>query len=94
MAGILLMYHPAHQFPGPDMSRSDGKTGHSRWVEDTGFAVLPAVQYKNLPQSCLLSVVRCSKTIPGDVRPGPAVYAGSAAAFQDKFPRWSSSTFM
>jgi hypothetical protein len=94
MAGILLMQQPAPLHPAFSTPRPEGKTGHSHWAEDSGFAVLPAVQHKNLPQFCVLSGLPNNKIIPGDVRPGPTVYTGSVAAFQDKFPRWSSSTFM
>jgi len=94
MAAILLMQQPVRVQHPFNITGHEGAAGHSHWSEDSGFAVLPAIQYKSLPQPCIQSVVPCNKTIRGDVRPGPVVYAGSIAAFQDKFPRWSSSTFM
>lgn len=94
MAAAVLLHQPVRAVSAFDMPHASGENHHSRLVIDAGSAVLPALKVKYVPHLVTLSEFPYNKFTSADTRPGPVVFFGGSASFQDKFPRWSSSTFM
>jgi hypothetical protein len=94
MAGVVLLHQPVRAVSAFDKPRTSENNPHSRLAIDAGSAVLPALKVKYVPHLCALSELLYGPFTRDYACPGPVVFSGCGASFQDKFPRWSSSTFM
>lgn len=94
MAGVLLLHQPVRAVSAFDLPRTSEKNHQSCLVIDSGSAVLPSLQVKYVPLLSILTEFPYDNFTSGDARPNLLVFSGSGSSFQNKFPRWSSSTFM
>lgn len=94
MAGVVLLHLPVRTSAAFGMPHTSKKTRQSCLVVDSGSAVLPSLQEKYVPPHCFVAEFPYDNFIRSDARPGQVTFPGNGSSFQNKFPRWSSSTFM
>jgi len=94
MAGSLLFQQPADAHPALDSTGHAHNSVLAQLIVDTGTAVIPSQKVERIAQLCVLFHVPSHRIIRHEIRSRPAACAAAGPVFQDKFPRWSSSTFM
>jgi len=94
LAGLLLFQQPAGAHPALDSTGRPHASVLAQLIVDTGTAVIPAQKVERIAQFCVLFHVPSHRIILHEIRSRRAACAPAGPVFQDKFPRWSSSTFM